>query len=85
MRKSETHHHNKVEHKEKGEAAGVAQEACESRNWSKTSDQWIKMLISTSFLPILGNIARGRTTQIAMMMSSNLPSSYQAFLKNKWT
>lgn len=39
MRKSETHHHNKVEHKEKGEAAGVAQEACEERNWSKTSHQ----------------------------------------------
>lgn len=41
MRKSETHHHNKVEHKEKREAAGVAQEACEGRSWSQTSDQRI--------------------------------------------
>lgn len=35
MRKYDTHHHNKVEYKEKGEAAGVAQKACEGRDWSQ--------------------------------------------------
>lgn len=33
MRKSDTHHHNKEQYKEKGEAAGVAQKTCEGRNW----------------------------------------------------
>lgn len=32
MGKCDTHHHNKVEHKEKGEAAGVAQKTWEGGN-----------------------------------------------------
>lgn len=34
-------------------------------------------------LPILGSMARGRTTHSVTRIRSNLPSSYQAFLKKK--
>ena len=35
------------------------------------------------YSPILGNNAKGRTTQSVNRIRSNLPSSYQAFLENK--
>lgn len=88
-----THHNNEVEDKEESQAAGVAQEACrrlEAKNRDGNekqhiSKQW-KMKVRSALppsVPILGSMARGRTTPSVTRIRSHLPSSYQAFLKRK--
>lgn len=83
------HHNNEVEDKEESQAAGVAQEACrrfkaKTKTGMKTTHfQAVENKsekAAAPSLPILGSMARGRTTHSVTRIRSHLPSSYQAFL-----